>query len=64
MGYKASKEYVLKQAREIHNERAANDSPGGEKAAGAMDRLDHLEGQEDMTEEEAELMNWLPSSII
>ena len=30
-GYKASKEYVLKQAREFRNERASGDSPGGAK---------------------------------
>ena len=29
-GYKASKEYVLKQAREFRNERASGDSQGGE----------------------------------
>ena len=28
-GYKASKEYVLKQARELRNERSSSDSPGG-----------------------------------
>jgi hypothetical protein len=35
-GYKASKEYVLKQAREFRNERASGDSPGGDKAAGGQ----------------------------
>ena len=55
-GYKPSKEYALKQSREIRNERAGGDSPGGEKAAGAMDRLDHLEGHEDPSEEDAEAL--------
>ena len=48
-GYKASKEYALKQAREIRNERSTSDSPGGDKAAGGLplDRLDHLNGTEE-----------------
>ena len=56
-GYKPSKEYALKQAQEIRNDRAGGDSPGGEKAAGAMDRLYHLEGHEDPSEEDAEAVD-------
>ena len=47
MGYKLSKEWALKQARERHNERAGNESSGVEKASGGqtLDRLDHLDGR-------------------
>ena len=33
-GYRASKEYALKQARAIRNERSTSDSSGGGKATG------------------------------
>ena len=56
MGYKASKEYVLKQARELRNERSSSDAQGGELAKKEpLDRLDHLEGQEE-SEEDAEAL--------
>ncbi len=47
-GYKASKEYVLKHAREFRNERDSGDSQGGDKTTGGqpLDRLDHLDGHD------------------
>ena len=47
-GYKLSKEYALKQARELRNERTGNESSGGDKASGGqtLDRLDHIDGQD------------------
>ena len=50
-GYKESKEYALKQARALRNERAE----GPTKAAGQpLDRLDHLDVPEGLSQEEQE----------
>ena len=46
-GYKLSKEYALKRARDVRNERVG-DTPGGEATkTETLDRLDHLYGQEE-----------------
>ena len=59
-GYKPSKEYALKQARELRKPGAGNDSPGGERSSSGkatMDNMDLLGDQEDdLTEEEAEAL--------
>ena len=57
MGYKASKEYVLKQARELRNERSSSESPAvGPVKKDPLNRLDHFEGQEEESEEGAEAL--------
>ena len=57
-GYKASKENVLKQAREFRNERASGDTQGGDKKTGGLPLSDlhHLNGQEDGAEDGAETL--------
>ena len=54
-GYKPSKEYAFKRAREFRNERASGDTPGGGKGGQPLDGLDHLkeEEEESMTDAEA-----------
>ena len=60
-GYKASKEYALKQARAIRNERVGSESQGAHKAGTAdkvpgMDRLDHVEENEGETPDDQEAL--------
>ena len=51
-GYQESKEYALKQARAIRNERASGESQGAAK--GPLDSLDNLEENEGMSLEDQE----------
>jgi hypothetical protein len=51
-GYKDSKEYALKQARALRNERAE----GPTKASPPLDRLDHLDEPEGLSPEEQEAL--------
>ena len=56
-GYKDSKEYALKQARALRNERADGDSQGVDKAARVpLDRLDHQEQNEGEVVEDQEAL--------
>ena len=57
-GYKESKEYALKQARAIRNERASGESQGSKTSAcqvnlDGIDHLDDKEFQESLDEQEA-----------
>ena len=56
--YKLSKEYALKQARELRNERVGSDSSGGENGSGGqtLDHMDHLDGQDKDEETEDETL--------
>ena len=57
-GYKESKEYALKQARALRNERAEGPTKASAGQA-PLDRLDHLEENEGLSLEDQEALAFL-----